>query len=346
MYRPWPRIKRGSSLRFIEWPMPQILASVLGSLISVSSRTCEYVVRGSEGDVTPSPNLLAHLLGRVLHGLDDIHVARAAAQVPADGLADLLLARIPVAYEERARGHQHARRAEAALQTVLLGEALLHRMELAALLQALDRGDLRAVGLHREHGAGFDWLAVEVHRAGAAVARIAAGMRARHPEHFADQVHAQKARLDFRLAHRAVDGYADLVHRHGQFPPARCTALRSARVVRTRAISFLYSTVPRRSPLGELFTAASRAASAMVFSSGIFPTRYFAASTASMGVSPAFVRPMPARSTAPFFPRVSCTAAAATAKSPVLRLSLAEAPPLRGGGSGMRISVRISFSAR
>src|SRR5258706_15524060 len=266
---------------------------------------------------------LAHFLGRVLHGLDDVHVARAAAQVPADGLADLLLARVLVALEERARGHQHARRAESALQAVLLGEALLHRMQLAALLQALDRGDLGAVGLHREHRAGFDRLAVEVHRAGAAMDRIAAHVRARHPEHFGDKVHEQKARLDFRLAHRAVDGYADLVHRHGQFPPARCTAFRSARVVRTRAISFLYSTVPRRSALGELLTAASRAASARVFASGIFPMRYFAASTASTGVSPAFVRPMPARSIAPFFPRVSCTAAAATAKSPVLRFNLA-----------------------
>src|SRR5258707_5473035 len=197
MYRPWPRMKRGSSLRFIEWPMPQILASVLGSLIAW--------LLGSDR------RALTHLLGRVLHGLDDVHVARAAAQVPADGLADLLLARILVAYEERARGHQHARRAEAALQTVLLGEALLHRMELAALLQALDRGDLRAVGLHREHGAGFDRLAVEVHRAGAAVARIAADMRGRHPEHFPGQGHQAKGRADFPPAHPRADRFGDPV---------------------------------------------------------------------------------------------------------------------------------------
>src|SRR5438046_391210 len=117
-------MKRGSSLRFMEWPMPQILASVLGSLMM-------------------SP--LAHLLGRVLHGLDDVHVTGAAAEIPRNGLADLLLARVLVALEERARGHQHAGGAKTALQAVLLGEALLHRMELAALLEALDRGDLRAV---------------------------------------------------------------------------------------------------------------------------------------------------------------------------------------------------------
>src|SRR6267378_2124840 len=112
MYRPWPRMKRGSSLRFIEWPMPQILASVLGSLIAW--------LLGSDR------RALAHLLGRVLHGLDDVHVPGTAAQVSGDGLADLQLAGVFVALEQRARGHEHARRTEAALQAVLLGEALLH----------------------------------------------------------------------------------------------------------------------------------------------------------------------------------------------------------------------------
>src|SRR5215470_16713272 len=135
-------MKRGSSFRFIEWPMPQILASVLGVM-------------------SPMWGLLAHFLGGVLHRLDDVHVAGAAAQVARDRLADLLLARILVLREQRARRHQHARSAEAALQAVLLGEALLHRVELAALLQSLDRGDARAVGLHGEHGAGLDRVAVE-----------------------------------------------------------------------------------------------------------------------------------------------------------------------------------------
>src|SRR5262247_2089024 len=116
-------MKRGSSLRFIEWPMPQILASVLGSLIAWL--LCTFLDADS-----------AHLLGRVLHGLDDVHVAGAPAQIPRDRLADLLLARVLVSLEQRARGHQHARGAEAALQAVLLGEAFLHRVELPALLKA------------------------------------------------------------------------------------------------------------------------------------------------------------------------------------------------------------------
>ena len=52
-------------------------------------------------------------------------------------------------------------RAEAALQPVVLVEGLLQRMELAAVGQALDRADLGAVGLHREHGARARRLAVD-----------------------------------------------------------------------------------------------------------------------------------------------------------------------------------------
>src|SRR5215510_2078262 len=125
-------MKRGSSLRRIEWPMPQILASVLGVVMT---------------------KLLAHLLGRVLDGLDDVDVAGAAAEIPRDRLADLLLARILVSLEERDARHHHSRRAVAALQAVLLSEPLLHGMELAALLEVLDGPDLAAVGLHGEHGA-------------------------------------------------------------------------------------------------------------------------------------------------------------------------------------------------
>src|ERR1700692_4852764 len=122
-------MKRGSSLRFIEWPMPETSLLVLGGCMGGS--------------------LL--LLGGVLHRLDDVDVAGAAAEVAGDRFADLQLARIRVLLEERAARHQHSRRAIAALQAVLLPEAFLHRVELAVLLEPFDRRDLVAVGLHREH---------------------------------------------------------------------------------------------------------------------------------------------------------------------------------------------------
>src|SRR5262245_54866634 len=76
------------------------------------------------------------LAGRVLNRLDDVDVTRAAAQVPGDSVPDLVLARARVLLEVRIARHQHARRAVAALEPVLLHEPFLDRMELAVLLAA------------------------------------------------------------------------------------------------------------------------------------------------------------------------------------------------------------------
>src|SRR5215831_3388526 len=102
-------MKRGSSLRFIECPMPPTSGLVLGCM------AC----------------LLTQPLGRVLDCLDDVHVARAATEVSGDGFPDLRFTRRFVSGEERAAGHHHPGGAVAALQTVLLPEPLLDRVELS-----------------------------------------------------------------------------------------------------------------------------------------------------------------------------------------------------------------------
>src|SRR4029077_17727526 len=86
----------------------------------------------------------------VLDRVDDVLVAGAAAQIPGDALADLPLGWRRRVVEERHGRHDHARRAVAALQAVLLPESLLQRMQLAVARQPFDRGDLRAVGLDGE----------------------------------------------------------------------------------------------------------------------------------------------------------------------------------------------------
>src|SRR5438874_10014631 len=80
-----------------------------------------------------------------LDGLDDVLIARAAAEVPLERLADLSLARRGILVEQADDRHDHPGRAEAALQRVLLVERLLDGMQLAVLRQALDRRDLRPV---------------------------------------------------------------------------------------------------------------------------------------------------------------------------------------------------------
>ena len=83
-------------------------------------------------------------------------------------------------------------------------ERLLERAQLLALGEPLDGGDLRAVRLHREQHAALHRLAVEVDRAGAAVAGVAADVRAGQVDVVADEVDEQAARVDLALVDDAV----------------------------------------------------------------------------------------------------------------------------------------------
>ena len=95
---------------------------------------------------------------------------------------------------------------------MLLPEAFLQRVQLAVLGQTLDRGDLGAVGLDGEDRAGLDAAAVDQHRARAALARVAADVRAGQQQLLAQEVDEEQARLDVALAHLAVDGHRDVSH--------------------------------------------------------------------------------------------------------------------------------------
>src|ERR671924_2265743 len=103
-------------------------------------------------------------------------------------------------------GHDHARRAVAALQSMFFMKALLHRMQLAIARQPLDSRNLRPVCLRREDRARFHSPAVEKNRASAALAGVAANMRAGKPKMLAQEVHEQHARLDLCFMLRAIDG--------------------------------------------------------------------------------------------------------------------------------------------
>src|SRR5215204_6503679 len=98
-------MKRGSSLRF-RLPKPTGRSSAMAM--------CRLLV-----------------LGRPADRRNDVLVSRAAADAAGDRGADLLLRRVRVFVEQPPRGHEHARRAEPALQRVLLVEPLLHGIELA-----------------------------------------------------------------------------------------------------------------------------------------------------------------------------------------------------------------------
>src|SRR3954451_8598048 len=114
-------MKRRSSLRFSR-PKP------IGRSCSVVGRFSTVATSG----LLVCPVLV---LGSPLDRGDDVLVARAATDRAGDRGADLMLGRLRVLVEQCACGHEHPRRAEAALQGVLLVEALLDRVELPVRLE-------------------------------------------------------------------------------------------------------------------------------------------------------------------------------------------------------------------
>src|SRR6266542_5975769 len=176
--------------------------------------------RGSSRRLTLEPRSLAvamiapplpgrHLLGGPLDGLDDVVVAGAAAEVAFQPVADLGLRRPRRALEELGGRHDHARRAEAALQAVLFPEAFLDRMQLAVLGHALDGLHLRALALDGQERTGLHRQAVDVHGAGAALAGVAAHVGAGEPRELPDVVDEEEAGLDVVGILHAVDGHGD-----------------------------------------------------------------------------------------------------------------------------------------
>jgi len=105
------------------------------------------------------------------------------------------------------RAHDHARRAEAALEPVVVAERFLHRVQRAVLGQALDGRDAAAFGLGGQYRARLDGAAVDVDDARAALAGVAADVGAGQAEMIAQIVNEQGPFLD-----RGGNGLA--VHRH------------------------------------------------------------------------------------------------------------------------------------
>ena len=93
-----------------------------------------------------------------------------------------------------------AGRAEAALHRAGLDERLLDAVEPVLAGEALDGDDLVTVRLRGEHEARADELAVEQHRARAALALLAGVLRTGQAEPLAERVEEALARPDVGLA--------------------------------------------------------------------------------------------------------------------------------------------------
>ena len=146
-------------------------------------------------------------LGGVEHGRDDLAVAGAAAEHAAQGVLDRVPVRTRLAPEQGGRGHQHAGRAEAALRRAVAQEGGLQGARRPATLrQALDRRDLAPGCLRAGDQAGAGDLAVDHHRAGAAIAGVAAELGAGKPELVAQSGQKAGLRRPLQTGRRAVHG--------------------------------------------------------------------------------------------------------------------------------------------
>ena len=89
--------------------------------------------------------MLGHIGRARRNGFDDIMISRAAADIALKFVPDgRLVERMSLAVHEVDGGHDHARRAIAALQAMMLAEGFLHRMQMAMAAEALNGRHMRA----------------------------------------------------------------------------------------------------------------------------------------------------------------------------------------------------------
>src|SRR5437016_1235441 len=179
----------------------------------------------------------ATLLQHAANGAHDADISGAAAKVAAQLEADAPLVGSGKTADDVARGDQHSRRAESALQTMLGRERLPQRGHDGIVLEPLDGRDLRALAKDRIGDAGSRRLTVDQQRARTARALLAAQMRAGQTEPFAHEVgevHARLYRLDdgdavygeaygshLAIAEAAARARAVMWRRAGVVSPAR-----------------------------------------------------------------------------------------------------------------------------
>src|SRR6202521_6059694 len=133
-------MKRASSLRLRDVPTPSSFSSRSSSVWSPGMAQLPWM--GATG--VSGGGLRRQFFRRRLHGLDDVLVPGAAAQVAGHPVADFLFRGIRVFLEQAVRTGDHSRGAEAALERVVEVKRFLQRVQLARLREALDRQQLGA----------------------------------------------------------------------------------------------------------------------------------------------------------------------------------------------------------
>src|SRR5687767_7822418 len=136
----------------------------------------------------------------------DVLVSGAAAQIAGERLTDLLVRGMGALAQEARERHEKARRAEAALQAVMLAKRLLQRIQRVAIGEPFHRLDVAAVHLRGKEQTRANRRAIQDDRAGAAHAVLAAQMRPGQLEIVAQEVGERLAHFHRALVRAPVDG--------------------------------------------------------------------------------------------------------------------------------------------
>src|SRR6185437_6592640 len=173
---------------------------------------------GRSGAATVSGGSLRHLLAGPRDGAKDARMRAATAEIAGERLPHLAVAGLRIALQQGRRRHDHAVDAIAALRRLLVDEGLLDGMRLVDGAETLDGGDLLARRQGDREGAGAHRLAVDDHRAGAALSETAAEFCAVQLEVVAQHIEEGGIFLRVHPVPGAVDGELDGIG-HG-LPPA------------------------------------------------------------------------------------------------------------------------------
>src|SRR6202051_3384769 len=278
----------------------------------------------------------SHPFCRIERGGDDILIAGAAAQIAGYADADVFFGRVGIVAQKLDQRGQDARRAESALQTVMLVERLLQRVQGAVVnSDALDRQDLVPVGLHREHQARSRRIAVEENGAGAAHAVLAAEMGAGQAELMAQEIRQRHPHRHGGFMALAVDGDGNASRlAHGLLPlPMRSCALTSARRDSTVAKCRRYDAGAWISSMASSLRNASQISRSR-FSAMTSPISARSTSPARTGAGPMPPSASDRRVTLPLLSSSISAAAETMAKSPCRRANSTKATPWPAGQHG------------
>jgi hypothetical protein len=95
------------------------------------------------------------------HGLENLKIARATAEISGERFADLIAARMRISIEQGLCGYQYSRRTIPALCRSKVGKSILQRVELGVFTESFYRKNVPSMALERQHKAGKHRLAVQ-----------------------------------------------------------------------------------------------------------------------------------------------------------------------------------------